>query len=105
MFQKEKRYENKKILDSARDRDCTINLPGCTNNKETTVFCHLNSYEFGKGKGIKADDGMGFYGCQNCHDIYDSRVNHDFERDWLESQAEHAALKTIRIMLKEGILK
>jgi hypothetical protein len=105
MFLKEKRYENKKITDSARDQQCQINLPGCTYDSSTVVYCHLNGYEWGKAKGLKADDGMGFYGCHKCHDLYDSRANHNFEREWIESQAHIAALKTVRIMLNDGVIK
>jgi hypothetical protein len=105
MFQKEKRYENKKITDSARDQQCQINLHGCSYDSSTVVYCHLNGYEWGKGKGLKADDGMGFYGCWHCHSIYDGGIKHNFDRDWLESQAYIAALKTVRIMLKNGVIK
>jgi hypothetical protein len=105
ILQKQPRYENKKITQSARARNCTINLPGCNYNPETVVYCHLNGAEFGKGMGIKADDGMGFYGCSHCHDLYDGRIEGDFEREWMEFRAFRAALRTVRILIRERILK
>jgi hypothetical protein len=104
-LQKQPRYENKKITQSARARKCTINLPGCNYNPETVVYCHLNGYKFGKSKGNKADDGMGFYGCSHCHGVYDGDIKGDFEKEWLQFMAYEAALLTIRIILRERILK
>jgi hypothetical protein len=104
-LQKQPRYVNKKITDSARGQDCQINLPGCNYNPETVVYCHLNGHEWGKGFGIKADDGVGFYGCSHCHDVYDGRIEGDFEKDWLDSRAHRAVTKTNSIIFREGVVK
>jgi hypothetical protein len=60
------------IRRSAKNEDCTLNIPGlCENKTDTTVWCHSNLYTDGKGMGIKADDEAGCYGCAICHAFYD----------------------------------
>jgi hypothetical protein len=104
MFQKVKNYRNQKVRDHAKGQNCMMHLPGCINNTETTVFCHLNGSEWGKGTSLKSHD-VGFFGCHYCHDIYDGRIKHDFDRDWLESQAHKATTRTTIILLLDGVLK
>jgi hypothetical protein len=102
MFQKEKLYRNPKILEHAKGQSCTLNLPGCRYYTETTVFCHLNGIEWGKGIGIKAHD-VGFFGCSSCHAKYDS--TNDFDPDWLDLQVYRAVIKTVIILLNDGVIK
>ena len=49
-----------------------MNSPGCNYNPETTVLCHSNQAEHGKGISIKASDVYTFYGCSGCNYWYDS---------------------------------
>lgn len=99
LFPKAKQFRSKKIRDSARGEDCTLRLPDCCNhNPETTVWCHGNGHEYGKGMGLKADDRNGCYGCSACHDVLDGRAKHpyldaadieaEFKRAMEESQAK-----------------
>jgi len=67
---KRKPIRSKKITQSARGEECTLNGVNCNYDSSTTVFCHLNEYWAGKGMGIKSHD-IGFYGCSNCHQDYD----------------------------------
>lgn len=63
------------IRKSAKNEDCLIQLNGvCNFNPETVVWCHENSYEAGKGMGLKARDTEGAYGCDCCHKVYDRQV-------------------------------
>lgn len=65
--------KSKKITESARGEDCTINIAGvCNYNPETVVFCHIN-FE-GGAMGMKSSDVSGAYGCSDCHDAIDRRV-------------------------------
>lgn len=62
-----------KVRESARNEACTLRFPGvCNFNEETTVFCHSNRLEDGKGMGLKAK--VGAYGCSACHDVLDGRA-------------------------------
>lgn len=63
---KPQKIRSKKIRESARGERCTLRVPGvCNGNRETTVFCHINSAS--KGAGTKSHDIHGFYGCYACH--------------------------------------
>jgi hypothetical protein len=102
MILKHKPYRNKKILKAAKGEDCLARFPGCPNNTETTVFCHLNESWAGKGMGIKADDCAGFFGCSYCHDIYDGRIkSYKLEPE----RVFQAYYRTIRRLLDLQILK
>lgn len=62
------RRENSALRDFARGQQCLLNVPGhCTGDKATTVGCHSNWAEHGKGKSRKADDHYMVWGCVGCH--------------------------------------
>ena len=43
------------IRASARGEDCTLRIPMvCNRDRTTTVYCHSNRLEHGKGMGLKA---------------------------------------------------
>ncbi len=64
------------IRKSAKDEECTIRLPMgvCNYDTATTVLCHENELEAGKGLGLKAPDTCAAYGCSSCHDVVDGRA-------------------------------
>ena len=66
-MQKRKAIRSKAIKDAANGEACTI----CSTQDGTVVFCHLNDSWAGKGMGQKADDIAGFFGCSECHKLYD----------------------------------
>lgn len=60
-------YRNAKLRESAKHESCvSCGAPDC-------CWCHSDEYYHGQGKGIKAHDLFGFFGCMNCHDWYDGR--------------------------------
>ena len=62
------RRENSALRDFARGQPCLLLVPGhCTGDKATTVGCHSNWSEHGKGKSRKADDHYMVWGCMGCH--------------------------------------
>lgn len=61
-----------RITRAARMQPCTLRLPQCRNDLETTVFAHAPSTA--KGMGIKSPDFWGAFACSHCHDIVDGRV-------------------------------
>lgn len=90
---------------SARDMDCTLRLPGCRNEVETVVLCHLRQFG-GGGVGMKPSDIEAVYGCAHCHSILDGRARLIPELaaalNW-ETLAR-ALVLTHRQMLARGIL-
>lgn len=63
----------KRIRASAEGEECTLRLETvCNGNPLTTVYCHSNLLEDGKGMGLKAKSGC--YGCFNCHNVIDFRA-------------------------------
>lgn len=59
----------------ARGQECTLWLPGCNYNPETTVLCHSNRLADGKGIGLKASDTAAAFGCSSCHAILDGHAS------------------------------
>lgn len=94
-----------KLRKSARGEECTFRSSACNHNPETTVLCHLNEYEFGKGMGMKADDMAAFYGCSSCHDLYDGRVNPVESDRYMDEMAYKAVIRTHIRMKEKGVLK
>lgn len=93
----------KKIRDSARGQDCTVQSPFCNHNPETVVFAHYG--EPGeKGVGLKPDDTSGAYACSSCHDYLDGRAHHTeahIKRDyWFR-----AMRRTWKLLIENGVLK
>jgi len=111
MDQKRKPIKSKKLRDSARGEDCTLNIAGvCNYDSSTTVLAHLPD-DSGTGKmGGKSDDICAVYACSDCHDILDGKkdmqdygcVNNEEWEDY-DIGYQHRALKrTIRRMVENG---
>lgn len=96
-----------RIRQSARNEDCTIRLPQiCNFNPETTVLCHPNTHRAGKGKGLKAADELGAYGCSDCHAVLDgnrARPEH-LTRDQVELAFWHAHAETFLKLREKGLV-
>lgn len=102
---KSSRPKTTPIRKSARDEQCTLRFPCCNGDPATTVWCHSNRAEDGKGMGIKARDEEGCYGCSACHAFLDGgyayggmargAVNHYFD---LARAASQAILRTKGLM-------
>ncbi len=97
--------KSKKLTDSARGEECTIQLhPYCNQNPETTVFCHAPSE--GKGVGIKSPDWWGAYGCSSCHDIVDMRKRVDvISSQEIKDAHIRGVYRTLKIMIEKGLIK
>lgn len=91
-----------KYTRSAKNKECQIRIPGyCNFNIKTTVLCHLN----GAGTGLKNLNIHAAYGCNNCHDVVDGRVNTEFDKETKLLWFLEAVIRTQIIMVKEGVLK
>jgi hypothetical protein len=62
------------ITESARGEECQIRMPGCSFNREQTVWAHANGSAAGKGIGMKSPDLLGAYACFNCHRVVDGQM-------------------------------
>lgn len=81
---------SKKLRESARGQDCTLRLPGCNGNPETTVLAHIPCGM--RGMGMKSPDNMAVFACSHCHDVIDGRRHGGFTSfDLLRSLAETQA--------------
>lgn len=93
----------RKYTDYARGKDCTMRLDECARDPSRTAMCHTRWPGHGKMGGKNLPTEM-FIGCDECHGRYDSRISHDYDRDWLWAQGERAAKETRYMMWRDGIL-
>lgn len=71
-------YRDQALRDMAENRPCLLLVPGiCNHRLDTTVACHSNLGEHGKGERRKADDCFTVWGCAACHRWLDQPVGHD----------------------------
>lgn len=93
---------------SAKDEECTIRLPDvCNFDPATTVLCHDNSLESGKGMGLKAPDTFAAYGCSACHDVIDGRAPRPagMTYELMIALFREGIAQTQRILKRKGLLK
>ena len=73
--QKTPERKQQAIRDSARGEECTIRIPGvCAGDPERTIWSHAPLGAAGKGRGIKALDICGAYGCTACDAVVDGQA-------------------------------
>ena len=63
---KEKRIVSKTLRDAANGQECTLQMPWCNHNTETTVHCHMRKFGM-TGANQKPQDIFGFHACCECH--------------------------------------
>lgn len=92
-------YRNRKLLDLARGQACV--WCGCEDG--TIVAAHSNLIEHGKGKGLKAHDGMHAWLCYRCHTEYDqgAKMSREEKRDFILA----AICKTYQRMWEQELIK
>lgn len=78
--------------------------PRCNGNPATTVWCHSNYHEHGKGVGVKSHDIFGFYGCSGCHQWYDE-ASRAGDLDTRHHYFRRAHDKSVLRLVTKGILK
>ena len=90
------------ITRSAKGKACTMKLDVCDSgvNNENVVFCHENSGGMGaKAKDSKGQD-IGFYGCHNCHQVYDTLQHEWYQPYFIKEMAQFAITRTKRQLVK-----
>jgi hypothetical protein len=75
-------YRDKELLQLAQGQECLINIHKYCMGDEgsTTVACHDNSLQSGKGMALKADDSRTVWGCFYCHQLLDQGDMDYYER-------------------------
>jgi len=100
--QKTNPVKSKKLRDSARGQECTLNIAGvCNYDPATVVLCHFPS----DISGSKSTDISSGFGCSACHDVIDSRVQHDFEPGEKEFYQRRSQTRTVHVWLDMGLVK
>jgi hypothetical protein len=82
---------------------CTVRLPCCNGDPDTTVFAHAPSIS--KGVGQKSPDWWGAFACSSCHDVLDSRTPHHYPEALILDTWLKAIHETLRIQFKDGLLR
>ncbi len=93
-----KTYRNSKLLALARDKACVM----CGVEDGTVVAAHSNLLEHGKGKGLKAHDGMSAWLCYRCHTHLDQGASLTREERRLFTLT--AICKTYMQMWDQGLI-
>ncbi|OCG68463.1 hypothetical protein A9G41_08310 [Gilliamella sp. Nev5-1] len=92
-----------RLTKEARGRECTVRLPCCNHNPETTVLAH---YRLAGtcGVGIKPNDLQGAWACSACHDEIDRRTRR-FENEFVRLAHAEGVIRTQDTLIKEGKVK
>lgn len=66
-------YRDADLLKLAQGQECLLSISKRCRGDEgsTTVACHDNSLQSGKGMSLKADDSRTVWGCYFCHSMLD----------------------------------
>ena len=91
-------FRSPKLLRSAKDQPCVI-----CGDTGTTVSCHSNFIEHGKGTGIKASDVFTARLCGYHHDLLDGRAGKLTKQEKWELFAR-AHQRTVEAWFKEGLV-
>lgn len=93
-----------KLRRLARDRDCTVRLPGiCNGNHETTVLAHVRLPGL-SGMGIKSNDVFAAWACSACHDAIDRRAHMNLGREYVRLAHLEGVLRTQAALIAEGYI-
>lgn len=105
---KSRRPPQTKIRAAARGQECTLLFPRvCNGRTDTTVLCHSNQLQDGKGMRLKAPDTRAAFGCCACHDVLDGRAPrpYGFTYEQMISQFDQAVAATHAVLRRMGLLK
>lgn len=88
-----------KLRQSAKGQSCTLQLPCCNHNCETTILAHIR-LGFNAGMGQKPNDLHALFACSDCHDFIDNRTKGEI--DYKDILRGH--LRTLDIWVKMGLV-
>src|SRR5210317_729035 len=92
------KLSDRQIRLSARNKDCTVNIPGvCNYAPETTVYAHATRLPPTGIIGGKHPDFLGgYYACSSCHDAMDGRNSKAVRKEDKLFYEYRAVIKTWR---------
>ena len=94
-----------KLTEAARGNQCTVRLPVCNSNPETTVAAHYRSVSLGAGMGIKPNDLLCADACSACHDAIDGRTHIEgYSKADIRLAHAEGVLRTITARYEAGII-
>jgi len=100
--QKRLRLVSPKLRASAKGQPCTLRLPCCNHDQDTTVLAHLRFFGWA-GVAEKPDDYLGVFACSACHDAIDGRGRNLWEfEDLLRALGETLRAHFLAGRLVEG---
>lgn len=100
--QREEPIRSEAYLAGSRGENCKLRFPGCPNDRETVVPCHItDSASFGMGQ--KADDISVIDGCAHCHRLLDLRL-HGLSQALLLEYLLRGLQETLRSRVRRKIL-
>jgi len=76
---KPQKAQSKALRQAARGQECTLRLPCCNRDPETTVLAHLRYFAWA-GTAQKPPEFLAVFACSACHDALDRRTP---ENAWL----------------------
>ena len=95
---------SKKLRDSARNEDCTLQIAGvCTYDSSTTILAHFPHESHGTA--LKATDVSSGYACQACHDAIDNRVMDAISKEDREFYMRRAQIRTLERFVDKGLVR
>lgn len=95
----------KKLTNTAKDEECTLNIPGaCNHDTQTTVACHLSD---GSGGSNRLTGPLSFcFGCCGCHDEIDGRTGYKLTTELQrEFYMRRGMMRTMTRLVDKGTLK
>ncbi len=102
-MQKIEAIKSKKLRDSAKGEDCTLNIVGaCNYNPKTTVLCHFPS----EIAGTKSTDLSAGYGCSACHGVIDRRNPLiEISDEYREFYMRRSQYRTLHKFIEKDLIK
>lgn len=90
---------------AAKGQECTLRFPGCTNQTDTVVLCHLREFG-GGGMGLKPHDSEAVFGCDHCHSVLDGRrvLIPELRHEVNHRNILWALIRTLRAQREMGVL-
>lgn len=86
---------------NAKGQHCTLMLPCCNGDPETTVLAHLRMFG-AAGISQKPDDWFAVFACSACHDAIDRRGG-ETSGLWGDDDIIRALHRTLKIQFSDGV--
>ena len=94
-----------KLTKAGQGRECQVRIPAvCNHNPETVVLAHYRMAGV-CGTGMKPADLIGAWACSACHDVLDGRKRIAADRDILRLWHLEGMVRTLDILMREGLIK